>query len=112
MTTGLCMLPFDGILKRRRSHSQNEINFLVQDFSDFALSQEAYAFKVTFHLLTVNRWVESCLGKSATDVPTSTLLAAHFVVLQSRSSRSAPDVANPDWPNIVVTSSYKLWDPS
>ena len=103
------MLSIEGSLeRRRRRRGQNEINVLVREFSESGLSQKEFALNVGVHPLTVARWVESCSGKPLTDGPTSTSPASPFVAVQLRSGRPVPNTANPDWPEVVAPSGWKL----
>jgi hypothetical protein len=102
------MLSIEGSLERRRRRGQNEINVLVREFSESGLSQKEFALKVGVHPLTVARWVESCAGKPLTDGPTSTSPASSFVAVQFQSSRPVPNTANPEWPEVVAPSGWKL----
>ena len=102
------MLSIAGRLERRRRRGQNEINVLVREFSESGLSQKEFALTVGVHPLTVARWVQSCAGKPLTDGPTSTSPASPFVAVQFQSSRPVPNTANPDWPEVVAPSGWKL----
>ena len=102
------MLSIEGSLERRRRRGQDEINVLVREFSDSGLSQNEFALKVGVDPLTVARWVESCSVKPLTDGPTSTSPASPFVAVQLRSGRPVPNTANPDWPEVVAPSGWKL----
>ena len=102
------MLSIEGSVERRRRRGQDEINVLVREFSESGLSQKEFALKVGVHPLTVARWVESCAVKPLTDGPTSTSPASPFVAVQFQSSRPVPITANPDWPEFVAPSGWKL----
>ena len=102
------MLYIEGSLERRRRRGQDEINVLVREFFESGLSQKEFALKVGVHPLTVARWVESCAGKPLTNGPTSTSPASPFVAVQLQPGRPVPNTANPDWPEVVAPSGWKL----
>ena len=102
------MLSIEGSLERRRRRGQKEFSILVREFSESGLSQKEFALKVGVLPLTVARWVEFCAGKPLTDGPASTSPASPFVAVQFQSSRPVPNVANTDWPEVVVPSGWKL----
>lgn len=102
------MVFIEGSLQRRRRRGQAEINVLFRQFSVSGLSQKEFALKIGAHPLTVARWVDFCAVKSLTDGPTSTSSASPFFAVPLQSGRPVPNTANPDWPEIVAPSGWKL----